>query len=91
MHFELAGHDRERRALFVPRRGKGNGLVVHLADHSPSRDAGPVEVVDDGGPMNLVPTGETVDRRTLSVELDQRACGARRLGWIGDSAPTGAP
>ena len=30
---ELAGHDRERRALLVPRGRKSNGFVGHLADH----------------------------------------------------------
>ena len=30
-----------------------------------------VEVVDHGGPVDLVPTGESVDRRTLSVPVDQ--------------------
>ena len=37
----------------------------------PSRDVGLVEVVDDGGPVNFVETGESVDRHTSSVVGDQ--------------------
>jgi hypothetical protein len=32
---------------------------------------GLVEVVDDGGPVDLVPTGEPVDGCTHSVQVDQ--------------------
>ena len=71
MHAELSGHGREGRASCVTCRGPRHRLVGHLADHAPSRDAGPVEVVDDGGPVDLVPTGEFVDRDPVSVELDQ--------------------
>ena len=71
MHAELAGHDREGRALLVPRRRQDYRLVGHLADHAPSRDAGSVEVVDDGGPVDLVPTGERVDRRAVPIEADE--------------------
>ena len=48
MHVELVRHDRERRALFVPGRGQDDRLIGHLANDAPSRDAGLVEVVDDG-------------------------------------------
>ena len=44
--------------------------MSHLADHSASRDAGLVEVVDDGDPADLVPTGEPVDRVTRSLQVD---------------------
>ena len=71
MHAELSRHERERRALFVPCGRHGNRFVGHLADDAPSRDAGSVEVVDDGGPVNFVETGESVDRRTSSVVVDQ--------------------
>jgi hypothetical protein len=71
MHPELAGHDCERCALLVPCRGQGNRLVRHLADHASSGDVCTVEVVDDGGPVDLVETGESVDRHTSSVVVDQ--------------------
>ena len=71
MYAELAGHDRERRALLIPCGRHGNRFVVHLADHAPSGDAGLVEVADDGGPVNFVEMGESVDRRTSSVVVDQ--------------------
>jgi len=71
VHPELAGHGRERRSVLVPGRGRGNRLVGHLADHPPSNDAGLVEVVDDGGPVDFVATGESVDRTTFVVEVDQ--------------------
>ena len=71
VHPELACHDRERRAFRVACRGPRHGLVGHLADHAPSGDAGSVEVVDDGGPVDLVPTGEPVYRDTVSVLVDQ--------------------
>ena len=71
MHPELAGHDRERRSLLVPCGREGNRFVGHLADDAPSGDAGTVEVVDDGGLVNFVETGESVDRRASSVVVDQ--------------------
>lgn len=71
VHPELARHERERRALVVPCRGPGDGLIGHLADHAPSSNAGPVEVVEDGGPVDVVPTGECADRGTLSVQRDE--------------------
>ena len=71
VHSELARHDCERRAPLVPHCGLGNRLVGHLADHAPSRDAGLVEVVDDGGPVDLVAAGKSVDRDTLSIQADE--------------------
>ena len=71
MNPELAGHDRERRTFLVPCRSEDHGLVGQLADHAPSRDARLVEVVDDGGPVDLVPTCKRVDRRAVSIEADQ--------------------
>ncbi len=75
---ELAGHDRERRALLVPRGRKSNGFVGHLADHRPSRDPGLVEVVDDGRSMHSVSARERVDRRAVSIEPNQCIDVARR-------------
>jgi len=62
VHSELARRGRERRALLVAFGGEGDRGVGHLADDAPSRDAGLVEVVDDGRPVDVVPTGERVDR-----------------------------
>ena len=78
MYAELARHDRERRALLVPRGRQGNGLVGHLADHPPSSDTGLVEVMDHRRPMNSVPTGGCFDRRAVSIELDECIDLARR-------------
>ncbi len=71
MYSELPRHDSERHAFLVPRCGQGHGLVGHFADHAPSSDAGSVEMLDDSGPVDAVPTGESVDRGTVSVEADQ--------------------
>ena len=71
MNHELARDDCERRALLVARSGQGNRCIGHLADHAPSWDVDLVEVVDDGGPVDAVPTRESVDRHAISVELDQ--------------------
>ncbi len=71
MHSELAGHDRERRALLVPCCGEGNRLIGHLEDHPPSSDTGLVEVVDHRRWVHSVSAGEHVDRATLSVPVDQ--------------------
>ncbi len=71
MHAELARDHRERGALLVPRGSAGDRLVVHLADHAPSGNAGLVELVDDGGPVHLVPTSERVNRCALAVPVDQ--------------------
>ena len=54
--------------MLVTRGSAGDRFVVHRADHAPSGNAGLVEVVDDGGPVDLVPTGERVDRGALAVE-----------------------
>ena len=71
MYTELSCHDSERHAFLVPRCGQGHGLVGHFADHAPSSDAGSVEMLDDSGPVDAVPTGEIVDRCTLAVPVDQ--------------------
>jgi len=71
VHAELACHDRERRALFIPCGGEGNRNVGHRADDASSGDAHLVEVVDDGGPVDAVSTRESVDRGTLAVVVDQ--------------------
>lgn len=71
VHAELARNQSERRALLVPCRGQGYRLISHFADHAPSVNAGPVKVVDDGGPVDFVPTSECVDRGTLWVQVDQ--------------------
>ena len=71
MYSERVGHDRERCSLPVLCGRHGNRLVGHLADHAPPRDAGLVEVVDDRGPVDAVPTGESIDRGTLAVPVDQ--------------------
>ena len=71
MHSELSGHEGERRALLVPRRGEGNRLVGHLADHRPSSDTSLVELVDDRRPVDLVPARKCIDRRAVSIEADQ--------------------
>jgi hypothetical protein len=78
VHPELVCHDRERRALLVPFCREGNRLVGHLADHAPSRDAGAVEVVDDGGAVYLVAACECVDRRAVLIEADECIDLARR-------------
>ena len=70
VHPELAGHECERRALFVPCRGERNRVGGHLADHAPSSKAGPIEVGDDGGPVDLVATGERIDGRTLALPVN---------------------
>ena len=71
MYSELVRHDSQRRTLLVACRGVGDRLVGHLVDHAPSGDAGLVEVVDDGGPVDLVPTGESIDRSALAIQLGQ--------------------
>ena len=82
MHSELARHDRERHALLVPCRGEGNRFVGHLADDPPSSDPGPVEVVDDRGPMDLVADGRVasiesrLDRGSISASIS--LAGSRR-------------
>lgn len=71
MHAELAGHDREGRALLVPCRGQGDRLVGHLAYDAPTGDTGLVEVVDDGGPVDFIETGESLSAHgVLDVALD---------------------
>ena len=71
MYAELARYDRERRALLVPCGCEDNRFVGHLADHPPTRNSQLVEVVDDRGPVDLVPSRERVDRRAVSIEADQ--------------------
>ena len=71
MHPEGARHNGERRALLVLCCGQSDGLVVHLERRRPSRDVGLVQVVHDGGPVDLVPAGERVDRGAVLVLADQ--------------------
>ena len=71
MHAECAGRNCERGALLVLCTGLSDGLIVHLARHRLSSDVGLVEVVHDGGPVDLVATGERVDRGAVSVLADQ--------------------
>jgi hypothetical protein len=71
VHAELARNQSERRALLVACRGQGYRLIGHLSGDAPSGNAGPVEVVADGGPVDCVLTSGCVDRGTLSVQVDQ--------------------
>jgi len=71
VHPELGGHDGERRPLVVLCCGTRHGLVGHLARHTPSDDAGSVEMVDHRGPVNAQLAGESVDRRTVAVPADE--------------------
>jgi hypothetical protein len=71
VHPEVACHLGERRALLVWCGGQSDGLIAHLAHHRPSSDVGLVEVVHDGGPVDLVPPGERVDRSTVSIRVEQ--------------------
>jgi hypothetical protein len=61
VHYELARHDCERCALLVSCGCEGDRFVGHLADYAPSRNSELVEVVDDCGPVDLVPSRERVD------------------------------
>lgn len=71
MHAVGARYNGERRALLVLCGGQSDGLIVHLAHHRPSRDVGLVEVGHDGGPVDLVPAGERVERGIVPVLADQ--------------------
>ena len=62
VYAERVGHIRQRRPLLVPCRDAGDRLVGHLAHEPPPSNAALVEVVEDGGSVHLVPTGEPVDR-----------------------------
>lgn len=71
MHRELARHDRERRALLIAFGGQGDAVVAHLSDVTSTSDPCLVEVVDHRRSMDLISTGERVNRRTASIEDDQ--------------------
>lgn len=68
---KLARHNCERGAGLVLRGGHGHGLVGHFADCASVGNAGIRDVVHDGGSVDLVATGEAVDRvAAVSVLLD---------------------
>jgi hypothetical protein len=82
---ERVGHEGERRSLLVLRRGSRDGLVGHLARHTPSRDAGTVQVVDHRGAVNAQLAGESVDRCALLVSVDEVGAlgiGEPSLYWV---------
>jgi len=71
VHTELLSHRRKGGTPSVASRGPVNRVIGHLADDAPSSDAGPVEVVDNSGPVQFVPTSECIDRLALAVAKDQ--------------------
>jgi hypothetical protein len=71
VHPELARYDRERRALLVSCGCERGRFVGHLPDDAAAPDARLVEVVDDAGPVDFVETGKPVNRRAFLVEVDQ--------------------
>ena len=71
MDAELGSNVSERQSGGVALGRSGNRGVGHLADSSTPGYAPPLEVIDDGDPLDEVMTPQRVDRCPLAIAVDQ--------------------
>jgi hypothetical protein len=69
MNVEQRSDSRERQPACIEFGGFGDLIVTNFPDNASSRHPLGFEVVDDGGSVDAISSGEHINRKTTSTEF----------------------